>query len=374
MKIGILTFHYTINQGSVLQAYCVENLLQEQFPGARVEVVNIVPMMREKYELRFVKGNFPFISVKKVQKYRSLRKFVREHLSLSQRVYHNSLEKQIQYINNQKYDLVCTGSDTVWFNSVKLKNLIPNIYFLPNEINSKKISIAASVDPLINEECYTSKHEKLSQIFDDYELITVRDDTTRKLISKFTHNKVEMIADPTILFDFEKKLKLDNSGRKRPFRKKTIGIGITDSKLNEILVKELSTDYQVTNLYDHQSLNFDFIFDELNFYPNFDIIITDRFHISIFSLKLSNALVINVERSNKNKAKNSKGRFLFQNIGLSEYFIRWETSENQLFMDSLKNIISEWDEDSFIKRNEKFQEYIKKEKAIWKRLIQSVKI
>ena len=373
MKIGILTFHYTINQGSVLQAYCVENLLKERFPNAEVEVINLVPLMREKYELRFYKKQFPFFSKRKLQKYLSTRKFVKEHLSLSPRVYYNSLEKQIQYINDQKYDLVSTGSDTVWFNTVKLKNLIPNIYFLPNEIDSKKISVAASVDPLIDEEYYTDKHDKLKSIFDSYELITVRDDTTRKLVSKFTSNRLELIADPTILFDFEKKLKLENLDGSKPFQKRTIGIGITDRQLFELLDKKLSSQYQVTNLFENQSSNFDFI-HELSNFSNFDIIITDRFHMSIFSLKLSSALVINVERSNKNKSKNSKGRFLFKNIGIDDYFIRYEVSESQLFLENLMNIIKGWNEGSLLKRSEKFQIYIENEKANWSQLINSVQL
>lgn len=374
MKIGILTFHYTINQGSVIQAYSVQNLLQEQFPDAKVEVINLVPFMREKYELQFYNKKFPFISLQKIKKYRSIRKFVKRYLNLSPRVHYNSLDRQIAYINKQNYDIIFTGSDTVWFDSKKLNNQIPNIYFLPNELKAKKISIAASLDPILDERAYTRKSEKLKSIFNSYELITVRDNKSHELISKLSDKKIEIIADPTILFDFEKKLKFKINNNPITETKKTIAIGITDKKLAGLLHKKLANQYAVSNMINSKSIQFDYIFDELNSYSKYDVVITDRFHRSIFTLKLSNALVINVERSNKNKTENSKGRDLFQKIGLTKHFLRYDEGENDAFFDNLQKIIKSWDNEAYENRKEKLNAYIKKEKKHWQNLIGSINI
>ena len=121
MKIGILTFHYSINQGSVMQAFCVQNILKEQYPGSEVSIINLVPLMREKHELRFFNKEYPFVSFSKFRKYKSIRRFVKIYLDLSVRSYHNTLYKQIEFINRQKFDLIFTGSDTVWFKLNKIE-------------------------------------------------------------------------------------------------------------------------------------------------------------------------------------------------------------------------------------------------------------
>ena len=230
MKIGILTFHYSINQGSVIQAFCVQNMLKELYPNSTIKIINLIPWMREKNELRFFNKEFPFVNLSKFRKYKSIRKFVKNHLDLSERSYHNTLQKQIEFINRQKFDLIFTGSDTVWFNSIKLKNQIPNIYFLPRQLETKKIAIAASMDPLDDEKTYLDKRELLKSIFDDYELITVRDSISFELVRKITKTKLEILADPTILYNFEKTLGIENKGSFKTIIKKKIAIGLGDKK------------------------------------------------------------------------------------------------------------------------------------------------
>ena len=40
MKIGILTFHRVINDGSTLQAFCLWSLLNRRYPYAEVEIID----------------------------------------------------------------------------------------------------------------------------------------------------------------------------------------------------------------------------------------------------------------------------------------------------------------------------------------------
>lgn len=373
MKIGVLTFHYSINQGSVLQAFCVRHLLKQWFPLANIEIINIVPFMREKYELKFYNRKFPFIQIEKYRKYKSIRSFTKKNLNLSERVYYNNIQKQITYINKQNYDLICTGSDTVWVDTVKLKHMIPNIYFLPTSLDAQKMSLAASVDPLNNSEPYFKRKELLKEIFDDYRLITVRDKITQDLISQFTNKEVTIIADPTILFDFEKYLQLKRNKNFQNSRTKKIGIAISDHQLTDLLKKKLSKYGEVYNSFYNKNSNFDYVIDELNSYHQLDILITDRFHRSIFALKLSTALIIHVERENKNRNKNSKGRELFLNIGIPEYALRHNRKSENEFMHQVENVILKWNDEAYALREEKFREYIHKEKKKWTELKNNLK-
>ena len=175
-----------------------------------------------------------------------------------------------------------------------------------------------------DEKNYLDKKEILKSIFDNYELITVRDSVSFDLIRKITKTKIDIVADPTLLYNFEKKLGLESKGSVHTIIKKRIAIGLGDKNVTNKIVQNLSPNFIISNMLNNSSRRFDYVFDELNSYQHYHIIITDRFHRSIFALKLSNALVIFIERSNKNKDCNSKGRDLFNRIGIKEYVVRYE--------------------------------------------------
>ena len=42
-RIGLLTYHRSVNDGSIMQAWCLYQLLQRELPGARVEIVDYMP-------------------------------------------------------------------------------------------------------------------------------------------------------------------------------------------------------------------------------------------------------------------------------------------------------------------------------------------
>jgi len=370
MKIGILTFHYSINPGSVLQVYCSYKLLKAKFPESRVEIINIVPYNREINNWNFVNFRFPFIKIHSIKRYSLLRKFIKEHTNLSKRVYFKSQKSQIDYINQQNYDLIFTGSDTIWMHSQKFDEELPTIYFLPNEIKAKKISIAASVDPLKNEAPYISNKEILKSIFDDYEMITVRDDITENILNKIGVNKAKKIADPTILYDFEKDFSI-NIKKSNIINKQKALIWISDSKIESLIKKELSKLSEIEFVERSYCTSGDVV-NDLNKYSELDLVVTDRFHRSIFSLKLSNALVINVERENKNPIKASKGRDLLESIGISEYCIRYASKSKNLFLKSLSDLFLNYDSNEFQKREKLLQRYISNNKEKWDDLINSI--
>jgi len=369
MKIGILTFHYTSNQGSVMQAFSLYHYLKENYPAHEVQIIDLIPITRELYELIFAKKKFPFIDIHKFIKYIRLRSFVKQNFNRTQRVYYGKLKNQVDFINRQNYDLVITGSDTVWFKSIKLRNQIPNIYFLPNEIRAKKISYAASVDPLNDEKIYFNNKEILKNIFQSYELITVRDKVTNQLLSKLGIES-QMVIDPTLLYDFEKKLnlKVNNKGKKII---KTIGIGIIDKTLSLRIKNILSKSgkYQIVDFFETRSLITDFLLDELNKYFVLDALITDRFHRAIFSLKLSRSLTIYIENGKFNKMANSKGRDLLTKIGIDDSIIRSDLSD---FEFKLNTCLQSWTLYKQSEQNQKFEKFLKQNQSTVKILFDQI--
>ncbi len=371
MKIGILTFHYSSNQGSIMQAFCSYNLLREAFPGAQVEIINLVPATRELNEILFLKKKFPIINVNKFLRYVRLRRFPRKHMDLSKRSYADRLEKQVKFINKQNYDFVITGSDTIWFYSKWLRYRIPTVYFLPSKIRAKKIAFAASVDPLNNPEVYLDKKEELKSIFQQYDSITVRDKTTDDLLNDLGCSAHQLIADPSLLYDFEKKLNLQRSNEKavRPIRK--IGLGIADKKLTQEIIKILDGigDYEIFDLFAPMALGYDHFVDELNLYHTFDVFIGDRFHRTIFSLKLSNALTLYIENPSYNKLSNSKGRDLLSRMGLQQYVLVCTSNELKVLEKSLRERFETWSNDELKNRNELVSTFVSENQGNFQRFI-----
>jgi len=374
MKIGILTFHYTSNQGSVMQALCSYRLLREAVPEAQVEIINLVPAMRELKEVLFLKKSFPLINIPKLLRYVRLRRFTRRQLALSPRSYTDRLGVQIQFINRQKYDCIVTGSDTVWFHSKWLRYRIPSIYFLPEGIHAKKLAFAVSVDPLNCPEVYLSQKDVLQKVFNSFASITVRDSTTGDLLHRLGCDDHRPIADPSLLYDFEDALGLEqsNTAPMRPARR--IGLGIADRELTARVIRilEKSGTFEIVDFLSPQPLSYDYFRDELNRYHTFDVFIGDRFHRTIFSLKLSNALTIYLENPSFNKQANSKGRDLLTKLGLQEFVLDCSRLGVDELERALKERISCWDDAALRRRNEALSSFISENRAVFKESIRDV--
>ncbi len=376
MKIGILTFHYSINPGSVIQAYCVYKLLKKSFPHAIVEIINLIPANREDNERQFFGMAPPFLKYRKLLKYQSIRNFIKRKTRLSPHSSEMDLKKQIKFVNSQQYDVIFTGSDTVWMYSEKLNNLLPSIYFLPQELNARKFSISASVDPLINEYKYMEKQGLLLEIFNYYEGLYVRDNVTFDLLKNIGVNQVQKLADPSLLYEFEEDLKIKKD-KKKDIQKKVVSIWVTDKEISNYLKNTLSEKFPFLTFIDRKKyvkLLDDHVIEDLNQYHKIDILITDRFHRSIFAMKLSNALVINIERYNKNPISKSKGRDLLTDIGIPEFCLRIEKDNLDSFEKKLFHLIESWDKQKFKFRDHLLEEYIEKNKSVWQNAMDKIKV
>ncbi len=344
-----------------MQAFSLYHFLKENIDGAEVKIIDLIPTKRELHELLFFQKRFPYFSIYKLLKYIRLSRFNRINLERTKRFYSNDLDKQIEFINKQGFDYVITGSDTVWFKNSNLKNQIPNIYFLPEKIKGKKISYAASVDPLNDENYYLERKNEIKKMLNKFSLITVRDRATFELMQKLDIDKVIKVIDPTLIYPFEKKMQIKISDKKVDHVKK-IGIGIVDKNLATKVIRFLEEKhYEVFNFFDGSIIKTDFLIDELNLYHQFDCIITDRFHRTIFALKLSKSLVIYIENKRFNKNSNSKGRDLLERIGMIDNIVNsGDENFEQYILNQLRNFQKQKQEI----QNKLFENFVSSEKEV----------
>ena len=194
-KIGILTFHKSINYGSVLQAWALCTALKEY----NISIIN--------YEPDVYKQNYGLVSLDKGLKYNINRllnyiainrqihgfaEFRHKYLPLTQKC--TSLD--ISENTFAKFDAIITGSDQIW--NVHAEDA-DDAFFLPYNINAKKIAYACS----INNTDFTEKRcdEKLKKWISDYDFISIREKSGADKVSHFLNGEkiIYTVLDPTLL-------------------------------------------------------------------------------------------------------------------------------------------------------------------------------
>ena len=143
MRIGILTFHRSINYGAYMQALSLSHEIQTRFPDHQVEVIDYTSLAMEKnYKVRFKKRmlRYPLEFFRKIRRKKVFRDSLK-YLPLSpEHIIEDDTERIFEYIRG-RYDVVVVGSDAVWN---WIKRGFPNPYLLDIGEGVTKLSYAAS--------------------------------------------------------------------------------------------------------------------------------------------------------------------------------------------------------------------------------------
>ena len=337
MKIGILTYHRSVNDGAVVQAYCLQRLLAAQFPEATVEFVDYRSLTLELLEYRrMFTRRPPFLRMHHIRRLWELRAFVRRHFPCSaSRCTTDDLEEARRFINRQDYDVLVVGSDTVW--EVRESGNgppAPNIYFLSGVRADRKIAFAVSADPVEPVQDFlaaANRGPRLAQAVEAFDQVYVRDEATRALFAEtgVRSGHLQYLPDPAVLGDFSPLVDVPRD-LKRP-GEALAGVAVASHGLRRAATRMLrARGYEVVNLLGpsvegqrtppkRYALK-----QRLGTYALLDFMVTDRFHGSIFTLLLSGSPVLFIENGGKWPLPNSKGRDLFTRLGLAEMVWRYE--------------------------------------------------
>lgn len=278
MKIGILTFHRSINYGAVTQCYALATRLQNDFPEDTVEVIDYVPAWRvDAYKptvKNFVCGSLKKknglalnakIAVKKLCElcthpahYKLLRTryyaFQRSMkiLPLSKTQYRQNDSEQFRQAIKGKYDLIIAGSDCVWeWTTIPL----PSPYYLFGDFGARKASFAASAGTDDYKLLEAEQQEKLRTALRDFSYIGVRDTATEYNVRglcpelTFAHN-----CDPTtflnlsLLQEYKEKVKEKMTAAGIDFEKPVVCI-MGNEKLGKLARDIFRDEVQLVGVY-----------------------------------------------------------------------------------------------------------------------------
>lgn len=199
-KIGILTFHRSINYGAVLQAYALRYTIQKL--GYNAEVIDYGEIGKNRlfyWSTNSIKAfigsiinNFLrlFGEKKRLSKFKY---FTEQFIGISSNHYSHK-EDLIKDI--RQYDYVITGSDQVWHPIICENDMT---YFLDLPISSKqKIAYAPSfgVKRLTEEQ-----EKKYGPLLNQIDHLSIREDAGQAILKSLLNIDVPIVADPTLLCD-----------------------------------------------------------------------------------------------------------------------------------------------------------------------------
>ncbi|MBO5837440.1 MAG: polysaccharide pyruvyl transferase family protein [Oscillospiraceae bacterium] len=359
MKIGVLTFHTSVNNCAVMQCYALTKRLRQEFPGEDVEVIDYrMPKVDSSYEAtlkQYLSGGSILLKLKKLivlirnpgtlrwKKHRNyIFRSVLSQLPLSQKtIYDDSVEELFTYIH-KNYDIVIAGSDAIWNYETRG---FPNPYFLDDSLKCKKFSYAASCYGMSYERVPQNQKEKIKRILDSYTFLSTRDWESEKFLKEMGCNKTPVhTCDPTVFLNTkdlpvdEKKLKEKLLARGFDFNRPTIGI-MGDNRMCAMVHKLYAEKYQIAalynycndadvNLYDLTPYEWAFVF------RYFRLTFTTFFHGTMLSLRNGIPVVCIALETEYAKKHMTKVEDFLVRVGMQDCY--FETDYRQINIDAIR--------------------------------------
>lgn len=365
-KIGILTFHKSINYGAFLQCYSLLKRIENDCPNLDVEVIDYCPKYEiEKYmpTLRnFVFGSkFNSQSIKNI--FKNIAKlFLMPGILQKKKCQYKAFQQSYQYLRLSKkhwisndyrkfwseiksdYDIIIVGSDAIW---ECLVFDFPNAYFLPPELNIHKMSYAACSGRMFAELLNEDEKEVMRSSWNAFDYVGVRDVSTEKFIHEILPEcKTYHNCDPTLFLDittkpFSKKSveeKLIKAGIS--MKKPIIGI-MGGDKMGKMVRSFFGKTYQIVAVYCPNRYADAFLADLTPFewaisFSFFKITFTRYFHGTIFSLK-NGTPTISIDDWKVKDGQTSKLFDILNRLDLLNHYFKQE----EMYSDSGLNHIKE---------------------------------
>lgn len=313
-RVGILSMQRIKNYGSFMQAYGLKKTLEEL--GHQVEFVDYhvkEPIIQDELKgkndklakvLKTFEGDAPFIQ--KIQYIIHKKNYGKKYYKLLE------ITEKPNYL--PKLDTLVIGSDEV-FNCIQSnKNVGYSLELFGKDNNADKvITYAASFgNTTVKKLEEHGKKDEIAGLLKKIDAISVRDQNSGDIVNKLTGRDVTFSLDPVLIYDYMGKCK------EIPEIKVKEKYIIVYAYSNRITMEESKyikeyakqNNLKVYAIGGAQSCADKFIdcspFEVLAYFKNAEIIITDTFHGSIFSIITHKNFVTLVRKSVGNKYGNEE--------------------------------------------------------------------
>lgn len=331
-NIGIITIHYGVNYGSVLQSYALQEYLKQK--GNNAEIINYIPeryiksnkiSLTKNGKLAFKELVYQIITSKKKRKsLATFEQFLSDNVSIGNKIYSFDELSDI----SKKYDILIVGSDQVW-NSDYNAGVDAAYYLAFAKDNVVKIAYAASC----GKESYTEDEwRKISGLLSGFKAISLREADMVDYFSDRGINAVHVCDPIFLLSDKEWEKLMDNSKR---IQDEYLLIYCLDSDKDKLIRIGKSIAAQrglKTVLVSYYSAfpnkNIDYLLEGcspgifLSLMKNASFVVTNSFHGTAFSILFNKQFVVA-----KRKKYNSRIDSLLTVFGLMNRYVDLDEHE-----------------------------------------------
>ena len=323
MRIGIITIHKSSNYGACLQSYGLYSFLVDK--GYDVEIIDLLRPTHTDYikSKKFLpyrgKKRSIILNIKHVIKNIFITLIKKSSFLNGAKIKFNTFNNLIKYSqtyysieelykNPPEYDIYITGSDQLWNPTI---GFCIEPYFLTFVKNGgRKISYATSIGI---EKLEENEKNDFTRWLSDYYSISVREKSGKVILSELVKQDVTQVADPSFLLEPSQWKSLMTPSKIREpyillftlnYRKELIDFcsRLRTESGKKLVYLCLSQPIDVSNLVD-------VIIDDagpqefLGYINSAEMVITDSFHGTVFSLILDAGNIFSYVPSSQKRGK-----------------------------------------------------------------------
>lgn len=293
MKIGVITFHRSLNYGAALQTYALQKALHSI--GIDSEVIDY--RNKEKEDDRKLIKNGEKFKLKtfaqivfRLKKRKAFNKFYKENIPVSNLMYDNNNSHLIEH----SYDKIIVGSDQVWNDGCIHNDDSYLLSFIATP--GKRYSYAASIAG----DCETAEKTvmKYKKDFDKFSVISIRESNIIDFVKSQFGDKARNDLDPVLLLD---KFKWEKVLSKRNKKKPYVFMYLVGAPKNVVkFAKDLAKKENcvlIDNKTSFEFLNHNSPEEFLSWIYNAEYVVTNSFHGTAFSILFEKEFFIEYEVS-----------------------------------------------------------------------------
>lgn len=371
-KLGLICNYYIMNYGSVLQSFALQKVLKDYNSNMEVIQYEDTPNLKNKIEvllkirlkecinLRYIKKQLNEkwrikvnLTYKETIENRKLAfdKFIKKHFTLSPK-YHNKIEVTDGL---KEYSTIVLSSDQLWGPSDIIRNyhtLIP----VPEQ--TYKITYATSFGVA---ELPKFLEKRVAKFIPRINNISVREESGAKIIKKVCGKDVQVVCDPTLLLTSDEWNEIQE---KEPIIKEEYifcyFLGSNKEHREQALYLKKLTGLKIVSLRhlefcESEELEFADITpmgidpgELINLIKNAKYILSDSFHVTIFSILNHKQFVVFDRYDNKSKqSRNTRIDNLLEKLDLKDRRIFDNKKLNikldeKIDFEKVDNILSAW--------------------------------
>lgn len=346
-RIGIHTITDYANYGNRLQNYAVQEILKSL--DFEVEtIVNRFPLnnVTVTFKIRLLRlfSQSPLILIKKItdkigeHSQRALLRECKQKKIATFRAFTNKYiietpftisDNEVPEHINERYDFCVTGSDQIWNPNIRFGSTLDFLSYVSPE---KRIAFSPSFGVSHIPDNYKDLYRKYLL---EMKTLSVREDRGAEIIFQLCGQIATVLVDPTLMLTSDQWLAISKPATAKPTNSYLLTYFIGDISNKRMKILEHIADLKNLEIVQMNSLRDSKRYDAdpaefIDYIKNAEIVCTDSFHSSIFSIIMERPFVV-FNREGKSAVMSSRIDTLLNKLNLQHRWLHNIKSDEDFF-------------------------------------------